>query len=183
MLVRCFQLSHHCTRYLHELLLPPERALVPKDVVHLELTRQGSVCYLPSGKELNLQGVRLGRLIKFLSRSAKRGNIGLFTAATAEFASRANRLHRLVTASATDHGRDSELFDWVHLIFHADARALTLLFSRVGMGAAMARLIDDTTGQPLPRQIETIDRQQLRRHQHKLLQAERPLLKVANVPE
>ena len=174
-------LSHNGTRYLDELLLPPERPLVPKDVVHLELTWQGSAWYLPAGKELNLRGVRLGRLIKFLSRSADRGNAALFSAMTAEFASRAN-LHRLVRDPATDHGCDSELLDWLHLVFHTDARALTLLFSRVGMGAAMARLIEDTTDQPLPRQIETIA-SSFDAISAELLQTGRPLLKVANVPE
>lgn len=175
-------LFHNGTRYLDELLLPPEGPLVPKDVVHLDLTRQGSAWYLPTGKELDLRGVRLSRLIKFLSRSAERGNIGLFTAVTAEFASRASRLHRLVTDSATDRGRDSELPDWLHLVFNTDARALTLLFSRVGMGTAMARLIEDTTNQPLPQQIETIANS-FDVISAKLLQTGRPLLKVANVPE
>ncbi len=173
-------LSHHGTRYLDELLLPPERALVPKDVVHLELTRQGSVWYLPARKELDLRGVRLGRLIKFLSRSAERGNAGLFTAVTAEFASRANRLHRLVTDPAADHGRDRDLLDWLHLVFHTDARALTLLFSRVGMGAAMARLIEDTTDQPLPRQIEMIA-STFDAISAELLRSEHPQLKAATI--
>ena len=150
--------------------------------MHLELTRQGSAWYLPAGKELDLHGVRLGRLIKFLSRSAERGNIGLFTAVTAEFASRASRLHRLVRDSATDRGRDSELLDWLHLVFHTDARALTLLFSRVGMGTAMARLIEDTTDQPLPRQIETIANS-FDAISAELLPSGRPRLRVTNVPE